>query len=831
MCKHLNQSTVKTLKHILWAFLATAVFTGCSDDPTYTSGAQDDPDNYGVYFPQQTSPTEVERDPAEEAQVTYKVRRAKYLDAITVPVTVTTSKEGIFEIEPITFGPGEQETEFTVSFPKAVEGEKYTCDIRIEDPRYISLYGPRATALSFSVVRAGWELVTNADGTATKGKWRDDMIGNLYSFPSATFNPSPEIEVEIYQRRDIKGYYRMKVYGAAFMTALTGVGNPSYQSRNVYTTVDARDPDKVFIPYQSTGLTLVNDEGEMSIASDVSENFMMDESTGQYGTLKDGIITFPAQSIMIELDKKAGSFYRVNANGLLRILLPGVVVPDYTVKLAKGEPAEGVVEIAATLTEDVEAMKFAVFEGVLDSGQASLAAQDMDAGKTFDGEIKTSGTIRIENKATGKYTLVGCIYDKEGVMRDYASVSFGYIAKGDEKPVILTIGLEATQEFAGQGITTDNSAKFYAFGEGIESVTYGLFRTDRIRDADPDKLLDAQGIKFTAEQLAALNAGHFSTMLTGLNGGSDYTLLLRAGNGYIRKIMQATYRTTGTYNPALDSFTYTDFLPEAQQPSLDLLQATTWNYYAVNYMDEHPMRRKIGQVTMDLNTEQSSSDLPILNVRGLSGIEFDEGGAIFGMYVPGVSMFEGYNGTLALFVNQDMTTGIYGGQEVLLGFVADENSGIYVSGYCMFMGAVADGYLYCVPSPVAAEQGYTFNLFYTGNKSGSALYSLMGEMMLVDPAKDLGGLSGAALERIAALRKQALGAFTPRNYVELPEFSIPAGHIPEVKPALPLNLVTEPMPASAPTVKRTDARISVVPTAPAAAAAWSRNTGLRSIEK
>lgn len=832
MCKHLNQSTVKTFKNILWAFLATAVFAGCSDDPTYTSGAQDDPDNYGVYFPQQTSPTEVERDPAEEAQVTYKVRRAKYLDAITVPVTVTTSKEGIFEIEPITFGPGEQETEFTVSFPKAVEGEKYTCDIRIEDPRYISLYGPRATALSFSAIRAGWELVTNADGTATKGKWRDDMIGNLYSSSSATFNPNPEIEVEIYQRRDIEGYYRMKVYGDAFMEALVG-GKTNYQCRYLNTIVDARDPDKVFIPYQSTGLTLVSGDGELKIASDVAENFMMDESTGQYGTLKDGIITFPAQSILIELEKKAGSFYRVNANGLLRILLPGVVVPDYTVKLAKGEPADGVVEIAATLAKDVETMKFAVFEGALDSGQASLTAQEMDAGKTFDGEIKTSGTIRIENKATGKYTLVGCIYDEEGVMRDYASVNFGYIAKGDEKPVILTMGLEATQEFAGQGITPDNSAKFYAFGEGIESAVYGLFRTDRLGDADPDKLLDAQGIKFTAEQLAALNAGHFSTMLTGLNGGSDYTLLLRAGNGYIRKTMQATYRTTGTYNPALDSFTYTDFLPAAQQPSADYLQATVWNYYAVNYMDEHPVRRKIGQVMMNKNSEQSELGYTVLDIKGLSGIEFEEGGALLGMYMPGVSAFAEYNGALALFAKQG-TSGIYDGQEVLLGFIPEENVAVY-SGYCMFMGAVADGYLYCVPSPEGVEQGFTFSLLFTGTTSASTLYSLMGEMMLVDPAKDLGGLSGAALERIADLRKQALKAFTPRNYVELPEFGIPAGHAPAVKPTLPPNLVTTPMQASAPTVKRADARISVVPTAPAAAAtataAWSRNTGLRKIEK
>lgn len=270
----------------------------------------------------------------------------------------------------------------------------------------------------------------------------------------------------------------------------------------------------------------------------------------------------------------------------------------------------------------------------------------MDAAKTFDGEVKTSGTIRIENRTTGKYTLVGCIYDKEGTMRDYVSVSFGYVAKDDEKPVILTMGLEATQEFAGQGITPDNSAKFYAFGEGIESVVYGLFRTDRLRGTDPDELLDAQGIQFTAGQLTALNAGHFSTMFTGLNGDSDYTLLLRAGNGYIRKTMQATYRTTGTYNPALDSFTYADFLPALDQPSLNDLTATTWNYYAVNYADntEHPIRRKIGQVTMETNSQQSSAELQVLNINGLSGIKFDEGGALLGMYIPNAGSLSGFNG-------------------------------------------------------------------------------------------------------------------------------------------------------------------------------------------
>lgn len=821
---------MKTLKHILWAFLAAAVFAGCSDDPTYTPGTGEDPDNYGVYFPDQTVSTEVERDPADEATATFKVRRSKFIEAITVPVEITTSEEGILDIEPITFGPGEQETEFKVSFSKAVEGTKYTCNMRITDPKYISLYGPRATELSFSVIRAGWELVTN--GEHTKGKWRDDLLGNIYSISSATFNPYPEIEMEIYQRKDMPGYYRMKVYGQELVNALAGTP-VSFQGRNLYTIVDARNPEKVFIPYQSTGLALSTSEGEMKIASDVPDNFMMDESAGQYGTLENGIISFPAQSVLVEFEKQAGSFFHANRNGMLRILLPGTVVPDYTVTLAKTESANGIVDIMATLADDVRIMKISVFEGVLDDGQASLAAQEMDETDNFDSEIEESGIIRIENRTTGKYTLVGCIYDKENAMRDYVYISFGYIAKGDEKPVILTMGLESTNEFAGQGITSDNSAKFYAFGEEIESVTYGLFRTDRLGATDRNALLDAKGTKFDAEQLAALNAGHFSSMITGLNGDSNYTLLLRADNGYVRKMLEATYQTTGTYNPAMETFEYSDFLPVGQQPTLDYLKSTTWNYYAINYADgtSNPLRRKIGQVTMTDNPQQSSAVQSVVDITGLSGVEFDSGGEIMGIYMPGSNQFSNANGALALYTNRDMTKGVYQGQTAMMGFVAEEEGTNVYFGACMFMGAVDDGYLYCVPSLVGIEQNLTFRYFYTGTSIG--ICSLMGEMMLVDPAKEIGGLSDAALERIAALRKLALGNVTPRNFVELPQFSGATGYAAPVGIRMPDNLVTKTLPASAPRVKRAEASITVAP-APAAATTstseWLRHQGA-AIEK
>ena len=104
---------IKTLKYILAGFLMTFLYAGCTEELTYTPGAEEEPDNYGVYFPTQTSPTELDLDPSEETEVTYRIRRTRYTDAITVPVVVEASQEGIFEIDPIVFGPGEQETEFT----------------------------------------------------------------------------------------------------------------------------------------------------------------------------------------------------------------------------------------------------------------------------------------------------------------------------------------------------------------------------------------------------------------------------------------------------------------------------------------------------------------------------------------------------------------------------------------------------------------------------------------------------------------------------------------------------------------------------------------------
>ena len=381
----------------------------------------------------------------------------------------------------------------------------------------------------------------------------------------------------------------------------------------------------------------------------------------------------------------------------------------------------------------------------------------------------------------------------------YASISFGYIAKGDEDKVsvILNIGLEATNEFAGQGITTDNAAKFWAYGEGIESIKHGVFKTKDIQGLDMTAFLKEEGKDFTKEQLDAINGGHYSVMLTGLNGDTEYTFAGLAYNGYASKLFTASIKTTGVYNPGLESeFLYSDFLPQKEQPSKEYLISTEWNYYAVNVMDEKPMRRKIGTVTIeDDPADDSSADL--LTITGLPGVEFDEGGRIPAVYVPSTAPLAGITGAISPLLSQT-PIGVINGEDILAGCVSEENpEALYAVNYPFIGGAVADGYIYFVPTPNYVEQGATFRYLYT--LSTTTPYSILTDMLLVDPAKDMGGIPELAAERIAELRRMAAELRQPRNYVERLEFSVSTerGSVKTV----PTDYAKGFLPASAPEAK------------------------------
>lgn len=781
---------MKILKNIKFVLPALFFLAGCSDDETYQPGAGEQESTYGVYFPSQATSSELDIDPNDPAEVSYRVKRTNAIDQIVVPLVVETSEEGIFEIEPLAFGPGEEETTLKIKFPAAKIGKEYTCSVRIEDPRYVSIYGTRNTGISFSVVRASWKLL----GT---GKWRDGILSDLYSLDGMT--PNAEISVDIYEREDKPGYLRMKAFTPELLYAIY---HQSVSTQGVTTIIDATDPAKVWIPLQETGIQLMAIHGYISIASRVAENFSLDDSDSQYGTLsEEGIITFPAQSIMVHAEKEPeGAWYALNTRGLQRIMLPGARAYEYSATLTKSEPANGLVQIGVTFGKDTRSMRYTVFEGSFDDAQASLYAQEMaENPEATDGTVTASGTLDIACNTTGKYTLVGCLYGEDAEkMQNYVYISFGYVAAEDDRPVILTVGLEGTNEMAGLGYTTDNSAKFYAYGENIESAEYGIFRSDDLHLVTPEEMIDSEGIDFTAEELAKINDKYYSSMLTGLNGDSEYTLVVRANNGYFSKILTAEIKTTGTFNPALESYNYMDFLPNMQQPTKEKLIDTKWNYYAVNLIDEKPVRRKQGVVTFRDYEVQNGTDF--MMAKGLGGVEFDDGGGELPVaYIPGTSQLAGeYLGAFTPMIQQTPAGTIDGSKVYYANIALEDSKNLYV-GSGMFAGAVAEGYLYFVPSPIAMQQNLTFKYLYVG--SSNKIHGMLTEMMLVDPAVDMGDISETVLKRMARMREEiALRAYSI-NYVELPEYRLSAESVTAPKYDLPMNLASEPVAAGVPAAK------------------------------
>ena len=301
-----------------------AVLSACSTNEEYAAGEKDSPDTYGVYFPTQDNPLTVELTPEDPAAVSYKIRRTRTDGRITVPVVISVNDGGIFSVEPVIFKDGENESTITIGFDGAEIGKTYNCSVKVEDPAYISIYGKKQTGLSFSVLRAEWESLGI-------GRWRDDIISSLYR-PD---NKNAEVEVEVFQRFDKPGYLRMQVFNEDYLTALFGITRPT---ERLMTTIDATDPDKVWIPKQSTGITLNDDDGYITIASYVDKQFSIDAADAQYGSLKEGVITFPVGSIFANLSKymQPDEWYPVNGDGMQRLVLPGGHVYDYSLSVSKG---------------------------------------------------------------------------------------------------------------------------------------------------------------------------------------------------------------------------------------------------------------------------------------------------------------------------------------------------------------------------------------------------------------------------------------------------------------------------------------------------------------
>lgn len=701
---------MKAIKYFLYALIATFVFAGCSDDPTYTRGESEADGCYGVYFPSQDNAADLELDPADPTVLTFTAMRTNDADAITVPVTVTGSEDAIFSASEISFDDGATETTFQVSFPDAEIGTTYSCNIQIEDKKYAFIYGEKASGVSFSVTRVKWNLVTGPKGE-TKGKWRDDILSSAYGIP----NRYGEGEVEIYERDDNPGYYRISnVYSAEYLASLLNM-SPSEVSGNrsdVITYIDATNPDKVWLPEQSTGVFLNSGDGIVSFASQVPENGF---NGSGYGTNVNGVITFPAKSVLLMFGDDG--WYVGNAGGMQRLMLPGAEEYDYSLALTDSEPADGKVEIAAKLGADVAKVKYAFFEGVFGDAIAKANSAGIDAGTVESKEITADGTIVAQFEETGKYTVVANIYDEAGELQGYEFLSFGYVKAGDDKPVVLSVRTELTWEFEAQGHTPENSIRSIIFGENIESGYMGLFKSADLTGKSSEDLIEiakTSGKAITAEEIDKINDTGLSLLHKGLNAGTDYVLLVWAYNGYYGKLYSVQQTTAGKPDPLQIHYTYDD----VENGLTKAGYCGTWDYYAVDAYDKtgNTSRQYFGQVVVeDGGTTSGYADFDnvfsdYVKVSGLTGAPQ--------AFNAGESQYMAWSGGLLYVLAPQLIGNVtLQGTDyfVNVAYTAEGDDGVY-NGRGLLLGApVADGLVAFVPNPQLQASN---NLTFTGMRFG-----------------------------------------------------------------------------------------------------------------
>lgn len=594
------------------AFLLPLLMLSCVQEMETETGGFDDADCYGVYFPSQAGTGDLQVGPDDPKSLKFTVRRLNTRGAVTVPVTIDTGHPGVFSVTEIHFEEDSPTAEMEVFFPKIKQGVKYDCTIKVEGREYVSSYSQNATHISFSVTCVKWNKLIGDNG-ATTGLWRDGVFPEWFSVP----NPNLEQAVEIYERDDMPGYYRIfDVYGATYMTNMFGMNASSVCLEQNYTYIDATDPEKVWIPTFRTGIVMSADYGEISIASYVVENDEFDPSISSiYGTLKDGVITFPANSLQMHL--AVLGWYPTNSFGLHRIILPGYRALETDIELTAGITGDdGRLPVKVTFEQDVKTVKLYTAEGSLTESVIAGLADDIAAGRvqTTLEDMKNSGEVRLAFDKTGEYTIIAVGLDAAGNLTGHASAVVGYKKELSEKEIVLNYGLIRSGKYAPSGMTEENSLEIYINGKDIRRLCVGLYEKERY-DKDPEAYLESlKYSELTEESLALVNGSGLSLVQSGLVPGTEYILVMIAYNGYSEQTFSVCEFTGGEWDYRLAFYSIEDIDAEK---ILNIVDRTsyygTYNYYA---MEATSSRYCLGEVVIE-ESETNYSGQPCVKVSGL----------------------------------------------------------------------------------------------------------------------------------------------------------------------------------------------------------------------
>ena len=773
----MNMKVMKYMKYFLVA-LVSMVMASCAPEENYAPGEADLENCMHFYFPVNENARHHELEIDAPTFLTFKASREVTDVEASIPFVVKSDDEEIFMVEEIFFGKYEDEAEFSVYFDDAELGKKYTCTIAVEDPEYVSQYGLEATEITFSVMRVKWNYLG-------EGLWRDDFL----SSGLVCTNPFLETECKVYERDDLKGYYKLEDVYTPEYVAMLMEGNLDYLSdwdamiedSPIY--INMINPARPYIEASYLGLVLGN-MGGAYIASDVPE-ILGNNSSYQYCILENGVLTAPKGGVLFELSSYGAML--ANQNSMFRFVLPGYEPIDYSLALSKTESENGVLPVTFTLGSDVAVVKYAVFDGRVNEVEVISKIEAIKNGTVAVKTIEQSGTVDMEFPKSGFYTLVACTYDDQGDYQKSASLQFGYDSADDPKEVKLNAGLIVSDKHALVGRTTENSMEFYVYGEDILEARIALFKKSQYDNFQENlrKEIDYYIEPLNGRQLDSLNKTGYSGYFSGLSAGTEYSLVVYADNGYHVEYFEVSASTTGKEDVLNEEFIIYD-LPIGAQPETHDAYFKEWQLWSLDPFETGAVGRKFrSDVTIfDKEDVHINADDEIVENPEDAEYTVDYVGA--SGFFPNISKtyqfkdeidFEFYDG-FVYSLQTMMEPGSYGGKDIYptnMYYYVENNqlqaaamNGLMVGGFCK------DDVIAFVANPSSGMNSFAMGICYSKKQNNYNEAVIIQEdvhayPILVDPNSSY----LEDVEDVASLKAPAacnevleLMSVSRRNYVE-----------------------------------------------------------------
>lgn len=410
---------MKYINKILGLLLVALVAVACDPDAeNYTPGEK--LSTAQVYFPT-TMPAQVNlENSANSFDVT--LSRISTDEAATVNLKVT-NESGLFTVPTsASFAAGAETTTISIGYEPAKLGyDNYqSLTIALADTEDTTPYG-NASYTFKAGIPAPWKSI----GKAT---FVEDCMTTFFKVENVAY------AVEIQENLEKPGVYRLvNAYGKAYPFNEEGDYDAT---KDYYIEINAQDPEGVYITLSNTGMAW-SDYGEVSIWS-LASYYMEKGKTleevkaaGYCGTLKDGIITFPVESLLISMaNYQNAGFYKANVNGAFKVALPGVVIADYSVEVAYlGRYTDAENNSFAignvVLGEDVTSAKVALVQG----SDLEAAIAGIIDGSIESTEITESGTLKMSCEESGTYSFVVVSYDGSEA-QEAGSATFDFFLGG-----------------------------------------------------------------------------------------------------------------------------------------------------------------------------------------------------------------------------------------------------------------------------------------------------------------------------------------------------------------------------------------------------------------